>query len=87
MGQAENTWVKTSTPWVITLLHEHFHQLQDSQPKAMVDLAGLNLAPGDQTGLWMLTFPFAYDRKDVHEQFALMSQRLATAIQAFRELS
>jgi len=31
VGQAENTWVKTSTPWVITLLHEHFHQLQDSQ--------------------------------------------------------
>ena len=32
VGQAENTWVKTSTPWVVTLLHEHFHQLQDSQP-------------------------------------------------------
>src|SRR5438552_3622362 len=32
VGEAENTWVKTSTPWVITLLHEHFQQLQDPQP-------------------------------------------------------
>ena len=32
IGQAENTASKTSTPWVITLMHEHFHQLQDSQP-------------------------------------------------------
>src|SRR5438034_3881111 len=32
VGQAENTLARTSTPWVITLLHEHFHQLQDSQP-------------------------------------------------------
>src|SRR5437879_3210200 len=30
VGEAENTWVKTSTPWIIRLLHEHFHQLQDS---------------------------------------------------------
>ena len=29
IGQAENTSKKTSTPWVITLLHEHFHQLQN----------------------------------------------------------
>ena len=32
IGQAENTARKTSTPWVITLMHEHFHQLQDAQP-------------------------------------------------------
>ncbi len=32
VGQAENTDKKTSTPWVITVLHEHFHQLQNSQP-------------------------------------------------------
>ncbi len=27
IGQAENTDKKTSTPWVVTVLHEHFHQL------------------------------------------------------------
>lgn len=25
IGQAENTMAKTSTPWVVTMLHEHFH--------------------------------------------------------------
>lgn len=30
IGQAENTSKKTSTPWVVTVLHEHFHQLQIS---------------------------------------------------------
>ena len=36
IGQAENTSAKTSTRWVITLLHEHFHQLQNSQPQSHV---------------------------------------------------
>src|SRR6266404_291932 len=32
IGQAENTTSRTSSSWVITLLHEHFHQLQYSKP-------------------------------------------------------
>ena len=32
IGEPKNTSSKTSTPWLITLLHEHFHQLQYSQP-------------------------------------------------------
>jgi hypothetical protein len=82
VGQAENTWVKTSTPWVITLLHEHFHQLQDSQPNFYADVNALNLAHGDQTGMWMLNYAFPYDRKDVQEQFALTSKLLADAIKS-----
>src|SRR5207253_8998523 len=82
VGQAENTWVKTSTPWVITLLHEHFHQLQDSQPNFYADIGALNLAHGDQTGMWMLNYAFPYDRKEVQEQFALMSRLLADAIRS-----
>jgi hypothetical protein len=81
VGQAENTWVKSSTPWVITLLHEHFHQLQDSQPNFYEDVNALNLARGDQTGMWMLNYGFPYDRKDVQNQFALTSKSLADAIQ------
>jgi hypothetical protein len=49
IGQAENTAAKTSTPWVITLLHEHFHQLQDSQPNFFQETMGLNLSRGDET--------------------------------------
>ena len=80
VGQAENTTAKTSTPWVITLLHEHFHQLQDSQPNFYEEVNKLNLARGDQTGMWMLNYAFPYDRKDVQEHFAAMSQLLAVAI-------
>src|SRR6266404_5282328 len=82
VGQAEHTWVKTSTPWVITLLHEHFHQLQDSQPNFYADVGALNLAHGDQTGMWMLNYAFPYDRKEVQDQFALLSELLAEAIRS-----
>jgi len=82
VGQAENTLAKTSTPWVITLLHEHFHQLQDSQPNFYVDVNALNLARGDQSGIWMLNYAFPYDRTEVQEQFTAMSELLAAAVRA-----
>lgn len=82
VGEAENTWVKTSTPWVITLLHEHFHQLQDSQAGFYEEITKLNLSRGDNTGMWMLNFPFPYDRRDVQDQFARMSQLLVDALHA-----
>jgi choline dehydrogenase-like flavoprotein len=80
VGQAENTSAKTSTPWVVTLLHEHFHQLQDSQPTFYADVNALNLSRGDQTGMWMLNYAFPYEREAVQAQFALMSKLLAEAI-------
>ena len=82
VGQAENTWVKTSTPWVVTLLHEHFHQLQDSQPDFYTDVNALNLARGDQSGMWMLNYAFPYDRAEVQQQFGAMSELLAAAVRA-----
>lgn len=80
IGQAENTSVKTSTPWVITLLHEHFHQLQNSQPNYYPDVNALNLSRGDQTGMWMLNYAFPYDRQEVQEQFVLISKLLGEAL-------
>jgi len=82
VGQAENTSAKTSTAWVIMLLHEHFHQLQDSQPNFYRDVNALNLAHGDQSGMWMLNYAFPYERTEVQEQFAALSQLLAAAIEA-----
>jgi hypothetical protein len=82
VGQAENTSVKTSTPWVVTLLHEHFHQLQYSQPNYYADVNALGLSRGDQTGMWMLNYAFPYDKKEVQDQFAKMSKLLAEAIEA-----
>ena len=82
IGQAENTASKTSTPWVITLLHEHFHQLQDSQPNFYKDTEALNLARGDQTGMWMLNFPFPYATPEVSQQFSVVARALVEAMEA-----
>ena len=82
VGQAENTNAKDSTPWVVTLLHEHFHQLQYSKPGYYDDVKGLGLAHDDQ--MWMLNYPFPYDRKEVQERHALMSRLLAEAVDAPR---
>ncbi len=85
IGQAENTWVKTSTFWTITVLHEHFHQLQDTQPNFYQDVNALNLANGDQTGMWMLNYPFPYKDKMVNIRFSLMARQLAKALETSDE--
>ena len=82
VGQPENTDAKTSTRWVVTLFHEHFHQMQDSQPNFYTEANALGLARGDQTGAWMLNFPFPYERAEVKEQFSVMSKALAQALQS-----
>jgi hypothetical protein len=82
IGQAENTAAKTSTPWVIALLHEHFHQLQDSQPDFFKETASLNLSRGDQTGMWMLNYPFPYESADISQQFTVLARLLVEALDA-----
>ena len=82
IGQAENTASKTSTPWVITLMHEHFHQLQDWQPNFFKDTEALNLSGGDQTGMWMLNYPFPYASADVSRQVSVLTQLLLEGMNA-----
>lgn len=82
IGQAENTASKTSAPWVVILMHEHFHQLQDSQPKFFEQVSALNLAHGDQSGMWMLNYKFPYDGYEVRQQFFVMSRLLADALKS-----
>ena len=82
IGQAENTESKDSTRWVITLLHEHFHQLQDSQPRFYAEVDSLGLAKGDTTGMWMLNYPFPYDKAEVKDHFAAMAKALGEALAA-----
>jgi hypothetical protein len=82
IGQAENTSKKTSTPWVVTLLHEHFHQLQTSQPTYYQDVNALNLSGQDQSGMWMLNYPFPYASPELGQHFSRLSGLLAQAIQA-----
>jgi hypothetical protein len=82
LGQAENTESKTSTRWVITLLHEHFHQLQYTQPRYNAGVNSLGLARGDTTGMWMLNYPFPYTKPEVKDHFSAMSKALFAALQA-----
>jgi hypothetical protein len=80
IGQAELTADKTSTRWVLTVLHEHFHQLVYSSPDYYTDVAKLGLAHGDESGMWMLNYPFPYDSTRVQEKFTAMSHALLDAL-------
>lgn len=82
IGQAENTSKKTSSPWVVTVLHEHFHQLQTSRPNYYAEVNAPNLSRGDETGTWMLNYAFPYSAPDVRRQFQDMSRLLAEALRA-----
>ena len=68
VGQPEQT-KKSSTFWVLTVLHERFHQIQTSQSGYYDGVAKLDLANGDQSGQWMLQYPFPYDSAKVVERF------------------
>lgn len=81
IGQAENTSKKTSTAWVVTMLHEHFHQLQNSQPNYYTDVNALNLSGGDESGMWMLNYAFPYSAPEVRQQFNDLGRLLAEALQ------
>ena len=79
IGSADRTG-KTSTAWVLTLLHEHFHQWQYSQPGYFAGVARLDLARGDSTGQWMLDYPFPYDAATVRQALRGLAGALATAV-------
>lgn len=81
IGQAENTFVKTSTPWVLTVLHEHFHQMQDSQPNIYQATLDLGISGGDQTGMWMLNYPFPYSEKNTATSFNQLAKQLAKVLE------
>lgn len=85
VGQAENTDAKTSTPWIVTLLHEHFHQLQDAQPNYFAAVEALNLSGGDQTGMWQINFAFPYETPEVASQLEKMSRQLANSLQTTKK--
>ena len=79
VGQPEATH-RSSSAWVLTVLHEHFHQLQSSQPGYYAGVDALGLSRGDQSGMWMLNFPFAYDSAVVEARFASYARALVRAI-------
>ena len=81
VGIPENT-EKNSTDWIITLLHEHFHQYEYNSPGYYHAVEQLDLSGGDQTGMWMLNYPFPYDSSVVIDQFNKYTSALSTALSA-----
>lgn len=73
---------KNRTAWIFTLLHEHFHQWQQSRPGYYDAANALNLAHGDTTGMWMLNYDFPYADKAVQEKYGQFSRALAAAVRA-----
>jgi hypothetical protein len=80
VGEPANTGSKTSTPWLFTLMHEHFHQLQSAQPGYYAAVDGLGLSRGDNTGMWMLNYPFPYENPVIARAFADLRDLLLRAV-------
>ena len=76
VGRADSTG-KTSTEWVVTVLHEHFHQLQMSDTNYISAVDKLGLSGDDKTGMWMLNYPFPYQTPQIATAYAATSRRLA----------
>jgi hypothetical protein len=85
VGQAANTGVSSSTAWILTILHEHFHQYQQSQPDYYASTQALGLSHGDETGMWMLNFPFPYDSIEVEQAYGAASRALLDGIRSSPE--
>jgi hypothetical protein len=79
VGTAEHTG-KSSAEWVLTLLHEHFHQWQTSLPDYYEGANNIGLARGDTTGRWMLDYPFPYDSAPVQRRLKMLAASLARAL-------
>ena len=80
VGEPKNTESKTSTPWLIAVMHEHFHQLQNAQRGYYAGVEGLGLSNGDQTGMWMLNYPFPYEKPEIAESFSYLRDLLLVAV-------
>jgi hypothetical protein len=83
IGEPQFTNANTPTRWSVVIMHEHFHQWQDSWPEYQTDVKKLNLAPSnDQDALWMLNYPFPYTNARVDAAYRAMAHALAEAVTA-----
>jgi len=80
IGQQGLLGTSSSTSWVLTLLHEHFHQLQFSDSSYFQEVTRLKSTVGDTSSRWMVDHPFPYDSPPVAASFARLSQALYRAL-------
>lgn len=71
---------RSSMAWILTLLHEHFHQLQFSRPGYYAGLNALGLARGDTTGMWALSYAFPYQAPAVVAPFDSLKLALGRVV-------
>lgn len=79
VGTPENTGTNTNS-WILSILHEHFHQFVYSSPDYYEAVQRLDLSNGDQTGMWMLNFPFPYSDSAVVLQFRNYTRSLSEVL-------
>jgi hypothetical protein len=79
MGTPQSTG-RSDADWTRTILHEHFHEWQDALPGIYPRIAKLDLAGADNTGMWMLNYPFPYSDPAVVSAFDDASHALGAAV-------
>jgi Zn ribbon nucleic-acid-binding protein len=82
IGTPENTR-RTSQNWVVTLIHEHFHQLQYTNENYFTNVDALNLAGDDKSGMWMLNYDFPYENEIISNQYKSLVQSAKVALMNF----
>lgn len=86
IGQPRRTDASHSTRWILTALHEHFHQWQQSRPGYYTGVNALGLARGDTTGTWMLDYDFPYDRPEIEAAFSELCEVLLGVVSGVNPL-
>lgn len=81
MGTPQTTG-RSDADWTRTILHEHFHQWQDSLPDFYERASALGLSGDDRSGMWMLNYPFPYSEPEVVAVFDAASRALGAALDA-----
>lgn len=73
---------RDTADWVPILVHEHFHQQQQSWSEYASLTLALDLDGGDQTGMWMLNYAFGYDHAENSNRFERLAEAAAAALLA-----
>jgi len=85
IGTPENTG-RSSIEWILTLIHEHFHQLQYSNENYLLNVDALNLAGDDKSGMWMLNYDFPYEDEIISNQYKTLIQSAKAALINFHSI-
>ena len=85
IGLPEHIDVKSSSEWVIVVMHEHFHQIQQSHPKYYKTAMKLKLSTDSPTSDWAKNYPFPYKDPFTQKLFQQKGHALNQAYQSKRK--